>query len=182
MTPFYNAVLESVVRYTFGQSKIERELSTASKVNGNKLKSLNSIYDKAVIAQAQRIRNDDRHILHSEYATLPCGRCYICQTQIKSAHVLSPFFYHSAEHTAHFMLPDFYFPESPYLILPYLDMTYSQTGFCLVNVLIITPGICNSLFLLIFKCTGLLQFICIFSPFPWIFIHFLILISVSLRF
>ena len=84
---FYQAVMESVIRYGmtawFGnlsaqsKSKLQRLVQTAMKVMGRTEKlSLESIYDQSVLRQAQRVLSDPSHILHMEYELLPSGRRY----------------------------------------------------------------------------------------------------------
>ena len=85
MTTFYNAVLESLIRYGmaawFGsltvqlKSRIMRMVKTAMKVIGQKdYPSLQSIFENSVIKLANRVLTNPNHILHSEYEMLPSGR------------------------------------------------------------------------------------------------------------
>ena len=84
---FYQAVLESLVRYGMSswygnltaklKTKLARLVHTAMKVIGKRdYQTLQSIYQQTVFRQAQRIVNDPFHILHSEYDLLPSGRRY----------------------------------------------------------------------------------------------------------
>lgn len=85
MFVFYQAVLESLVRYGisvwFGnltvqlKNKLNRLIQTAMKVMGRKdYQSLQTLYDQSVLRQAQRILTDPSHILYAEYELLPSGR------------------------------------------------------------------------------------------------------------
>lgn len=82
---FYQAVMESVIRYgmtawfgnlsTQSKSKLQRLVQTAMKVMGRTEKlSLQSIYEQSVLRQARRVLSDPSHILHAEYELLPSGR------------------------------------------------------------------------------------------------------------
>ena len=85
MILFYNAVLESLIRYGmaawFGpltvqlKSKVERLVKTAMKVmNRRDYPSLQSIFEKVMVNQAHKILDDPTHILHTEYELLPSGK------------------------------------------------------------------------------------------------------------
>ena len=85
MSTFYNAVLESLIRYGmaawFGcltvqlKSRILKMVHTAMKVIGKKdLLSLQPIFEKKVISLAHKVLTDPSHILFSEYELLPSGR------------------------------------------------------------------------------------------------------------
>ena len=87
MILFYQAVLESIVRYGMSawygnlsiqlKSKLACLIRTAMKVMGrNEHQSLQSIYEQSVLRQAQRVVSDPCHILHTEYERLPSGGQY----------------------------------------------------------------------------------------------------------
>ena len=84
---FYQAVLESLVRYGMSawngnitvklKIKLTRLVHMAMKVMGkNDYQTLQSIYEQTVFRQAQRIVTEPSHILHLEYELLPSGRRY----------------------------------------------------------------------------------------------------------
>ena len=84
---FYQAVIESVIRYgmtawfgslsTQSKSKLQRLVQTAMKVMGRTDKlSLHSIYEQSVLRQAWRVLLDPSHILQTEYELWPSGRRY----------------------------------------------------------------------------------------------------------
>ena len=86
MVLFYQAVLESLIRYGMSswygnltaklKTKLARLVHTAMKVIGkSSYQTLQSINQQSV-AQARRVVNDPSHILHSEYDLLPSGRRY----------------------------------------------------------------------------------------------------------
>lgn len=85
MLVFYQAVLESLIRYGitawFGnlsvqlKSKLVRLMQTAWKIIGvRQYPSLQSTYEQATLRQANRIVTDPSHVLHAEYQLLPSGR------------------------------------------------------------------------------------------------------------
>ena len=85
MLIFYQAVLESLVRYGitawFGnlpvqlKTKLLRLIHTAWKIIGVKEHlSMQSIYEQASLRQANRIVSDTSHVLYAEYELLPSGR------------------------------------------------------------------------------------------------------------
>lgn len=85
MSTFYNAVLESLIRYGmaawFGsltvqlKSKILKMVKIAMKVIGKKdSQSLQTIFERTVISLAHRVLKDPSHMLFTEYELLPSGR------------------------------------------------------------------------------------------------------------
>ena len=87
MMLFYNAVLESIIRYSmtawFGnltvqsKTKIANLVKTAMKIIGHKGQpSLQSIYDGIALKMVHKILNDPTHLLHHEYELLPSGKRY----------------------------------------------------------------------------------------------------------
>ncbi|KAF7643944.1 hypothetical protein LDENG_00230620 [Lucifuga dentata] len=87
MLTFYNAVLDSILRYGLAswygtisvqlKAKIASMIKIAMKVMGKKeYPSLLSTYESVVVRQAQRILKDPTHILYHEYELLPSGKCY----------------------------------------------------------------------------------------------------------
>lgn len=84
---FYQAVLESLVRYSLSawygnlsaqlKSKLVRLIAVSMKVMGKReYQPLQSLYDQSVLRPAQRILADPAHVLYSEYNLLPSGRRY----------------------------------------------------------------------------------------------------------
>lgn len=87
MSCFYNAVLESLIRYGMAawygslsilcKTKISKLVQNAMKIIGNtKYPSLQSIFETSVLAQADKITKEPSHALFSEYKLLPSGRRY----------------------------------------------------------------------------------------------------------
>lgn len=87
MSCFYNAVLESLIRYSmaawFGsltvqcKAKLGKLVHKAMKVMGRKeFPTLQDTFKKSVLAQAKRIIGNPLHLLNSEYELLPSGRRY----------------------------------------------------------------------------------------------------------
>lgn len=87
MTCFYNAVLQSLIRYGmvawFGslsvqcKNKIEKLVKSAMKTIGTRdYPSLQSIFESSVLAQAKSIISQPFHLLYKEYELLPSGRRY----------------------------------------------------------------------------------------------------------
>lgn len=85
MTAFYNAVLESLVRYGmavwFGaltvkdKTRIQKLINVAMKTIGCKnIPLLQKIFESTVLTLAKKITSDPEHVLHREYEVLPSGR------------------------------------------------------------------------------------------------------------
>ena len=85
MSTFYDAVLESLIRYCmaawFGslsvqlKTRIAKIVNTAMKVIGKSdPQTLQTIFEKKVLRLAQGVMSDLSHILFSEYEMLPSGR------------------------------------------------------------------------------------------------------------
>lgn len=87
MLTFYNAVLESIIRYGMAswygtlavqlKSRINNMVKAAMKVIKQKdFPSLHTICESTVVRHAHRILKDTSHILHFEYKLLPSARRY----------------------------------------------------------------------------------------------------------
>ena len=87
MLLFYQAVLESIIRYGitawYGnlsvqlKTQLNRLVQQAMKImNVKNHAPLQTIYEQSIMRQARKIVSDQTHILHAEYQLLPSGRRY----------------------------------------------------------------------------------------------------------
>ena len=86
LVQFYRAVIESTLTFSicvwYGstsqqlRNKLERVVRTAGRIVGCELPSLASLYDKRLLARAQKIVADDSHPAHPLFECLPSGRRY----------------------------------------------------------------------------------------------------------
>ena len=56
------------------RTKLQRIVNISSKIIGFKQSSLTVLYEKQVLRKANKIINDNTHILHNEYVLLPSSR------------------------------------------------------------------------------------------------------------
>ena len=81
---FYRCFIESILTFSFicwfgglsvqNKNVLGRVVNVCGKVVGEKMKSLNELYECRVVKKARNIQNDATHILARNYDVLPSGR------------------------------------------------------------------------------------------------------------